>query len=104
MSARRERPSRAGWQLLARAVKDQRNWVVLGVTAGLFWTGAKVAVPTLAQLAIDRGIISRDHGALLEWSLAILGVGIVSAVCTGLRSVSSMTPVQNFSRVVRAAT
>src|SRR5947207_11427648 len=85
MSARRERPSRAGWQLLARSVKDQRSWVALGVTAGLFWTAAKVAVPTLAQLAIDQGIISRDNGALLEWSLAILAVGIVSAVCTGLR-------------------
>src|SRR2546429_1557547 len=85
MSARRERPSRAGWHLLARSVKDQRSWVALGVTAGLFWTAAKVAVPTLAQLAIDQGIISRDHGALLEWSLAILAVGIVSAVCTGLR-------------------
>jgi ATP-binding cassette, subfamily B, bacterial len=85
MSARRERPPRAGWQLLARAVKDQRSWVALGVTAGLLWTAAKVAVPTLAQLAIDQGIISRDDGALLEWSLAILAVGIVSAVCTGLR-------------------
>src|SRR5437588_4165911 len=85
MSARRERPPRAGWQLLARAVKDQGSWVALGVTAGLFWTAAKVAVPTLAQLAIDQGIISRDNGALLEWSLAILAVGIVSAVCTGLR-------------------
>jgi ATP-binding cassette subfamily B protein len=85
MSARGGRPSRAGWQLLARAVKDQRNWVALGVTAGLFWTAAKVAVPTLAQLAIDQGIIASNQRALLEWSLAILAVGIVSAVCTGLR-------------------
>jgi ATP-binding cassette subfamily B protein len=85
MSARDGRPSRAGWQLLARAVKDQRNWVALGVTAGLFWTAAKVAVPTLAQLAIDRGIIASNQRALLEWSLAIFAVGIVSAVCTGLR-------------------
>ncbi|HWC37098.1 MAG TPA: ABC transporter ATP-binding protein [Acidimicrobiales bacterium] len=85
MSARGGRPSRAGWQLLARAVKDQRNWVALGVTAGLVWTAAKVAVPTLAQLAIDRGIIASNQRALLEWSLAIFGVGIVSAVCTGLR-------------------
>ncbi|HEY1635643.1 MAG TPA: ABC transporter ATP-binding protein [Acidimicrobiales bacterium] len=85
MSAPRERPSRAGWQLLARAVKDQRNWVALGVTAGLFWTAAKVAVPTLAELAIDQGIIGKNQRALLTWSLTILAVGVVSAVCTGLR-------------------
>ena len=85
MSAPRERPSRAGWQLLTRSVRDQRSWVALGVTAGLFWTAAKVAVPTLAQLAIDQGIIGKDQRALLTWSLTILAVGVVSAVCTGLR-------------------
>jgi ATP-binding cassette subfamily B protein len=59
--------------------------VALGVTAGLFWTAAKVAVPTLAQLTIDRGIVSKNSTALLTWSLAIAGVGVVSAVCIGLR-------------------
>jgi ATP-binding cassette subfamily B protein len=59
--------------------------VALGVTAGLFWTAAKVAVPTLAQLTIDRGIVSKNSTALLKWSLAIAGVGVVSAVCIGLR-------------------
>src|SRR3981189_2218320 len=85
MSAPGEQRSRAGWQLLARAVKDQRSWVALGVTAGLFWTAAKAAVPTLAQLAIDQGIIGKSQRALLTWSLTILAVGVVSAVCTGLR-------------------
>ncbi|HEX6477008.1 MAG TPA: ABC transporter ATP-binding protein, partial [Acidimicrobiales bacterium] len=85
MSAPGERPSRAGWQLLARAVKDQRNWVALGVTAGLFWTAAKVAVPFLAELAIDQGIIGKNQTALLTWSLTIFAVGVVSAACTGLR-------------------
>ena len=76
---------KAGWRLLSRAVKQQRRWVILGVLAGLAWTAARVAVPTLTRLAIDRGILARQHGALLTYSLAIVAVGIVSAVCVGLR-------------------
>ncbi len=79
------RDSRAGWRLIARAIKEQRRWVILGVLAGLVWTAARVAVPTLTRLAIDRGILASQQGALLTWSLAIVAVGIVSAVCTGLR-------------------
>ena len=58
---------------------------MLGVLAGLLWTSAKVAVPSLSRIGIDRGIIGRQHGALLRWSLVILAVGSVSAVCVGLR-------------------
>ena len=43
------------------------TWV--GVLFGLIWTAAKVSVPTLARLAIDRGIIADEQGALLRYSL-----------------------------------
>jgi ATP-binding cassette subfamily B protein len=59
--------------------------VLGGVFAGLVWTAAKVAVPRLAQLAIDHGIVHPRQGALLKWSLVIVVVGVVSAVATGVR-------------------
>ncbi|MGI8791611.1 MAG: ABC transporter ATP-binding protein [Acidimicrobiales bacterium] len=76
---------RSGWRLLRRAVAPQKRGVALGVLAGLCWTAAKVAVPSLTRKAIDQGIIDGDRSALMSWTLAILGVGLIAAVCTGLR-------------------
>jgi ATP-binding cassette subfamily B protein len=44
-----------------------------------------VTVPLLATRAIDHGIIADDSGALLTYSLMLLGVGVVQGACTGLR-------------------
>ena len=60
-------------------------WVVLGVTVGMLWTFGRISVPTFTGEAIDRGIEQYDSGALLAWTVAILAVGAVQAVCTGLR-------------------
>ncbi len=49
------------------------------------WTAAKVTIPTLTRIAIDRGVIEDEPGALARWSLAMLLVGLVSAACTGTR-------------------
>src|SRR5688500_14825022 len=78
-------PRGRAWGLLAEGVRPQRRSVVLGVLAGLGWTLAKVAVPSLARVAIDRGIIDNEPGALLRWTLAMVAVGVVAAVCVGLR-------------------
>ena len=77
--------ARRGWRLLRRAVAEQKRAVALGVLVGLGWTAAKVAVPSLAQRAIDQGIIKSQHGALLKWGLIMLAVGSVQATCTGMR-------------------
>ena len=76
---------RSGWALLRRALAKQRRLVVTGVLWGLVWTVAKVAVPSLTGRAIDVGIIRGDSGALVRWSLIIVGVGVVVGVSTGLR-------------------
>ena len=79
-------PSRRdGWRLLWSTIRRHRGGVIGGVVAGGLWTGAKVMVPALSQRAIDRGIISDQPGALLRWTVAIVIVGLVSAVCVGLR-------------------
>jgi ATP-binding cassette, subfamily B, bacterial len=64
-----------------------RQWrgLTAGVIAGLAWTAAKVAVPALVAVAIDRGIGDDSNTALLRWSLAILVAGVVAGVCSGLR-------------------
>jgi ATP-binding cassette subfamily B protein len=53
--------------------------------AGVVWTGARVAVPALTGHAIDDGIVSGDFAVALEFTVAILAVGLVQATCTGLR-------------------
>jgi ATP-binding cassette subfamily B protein len=78
-------PRRAGWRLLGTTIRPQRTGIIIGVVAGLVWTAAKVTIPTLTRVAIDRGVIHDEPGALARWSLAMLVVGLVSALCTGTR-------------------
>jgi ATP-binding cassette subfamily B protein len=77
---------RAGWRLMRSAVKPHRKSVWIGVVAGLGWTAARVAVPTMVGIAVDRTIVQHhDNGALLHWVIAILAVGAVQALCTAMR-------------------
>ena len=76
---------RSGWRLLGRTVWEQRGGIALGVTAGLCWTGGKVAVPALVRQAIDRGIASGSSEEVARWALWIGLSGLVAAIFTGLR-------------------
>ncbi|MGH9301864.1 MAG: ABC transporter ATP-binding protein, partial [Acidimicrobiales bacterium] len=78
-------PPRSGWALLARTVGENRRLVVLGILAGIGWTAAKVAVPSMTQRAIDEGITKALPGALWHWCLLILVLGLAQGTCTGLR-------------------
>ena len=57
----------------------------LGVGAGLLWAVARVSIPALAGIAITRGIAKDDWSVIAFWTGMILLVGLVQAVCTGLR-------------------
>ena len=77
---------RDGWRLMRSAVKPHRKTVWVGVLAGLGWTAARVAVPTMVGIAVDRTIVKHhDNGALMRWVVAILAVGAVQALCTAVR-------------------
>jgi len=77
---------RAGWRLMRSAVKPHRRTVWVGVLAGLGWTAARVAVPTMVGIAVDRTIVKHhDNAALFRWVIAILVVGVVQAVSTAIR-------------------
>jgi ATP-binding cassette subfamily B protein len=67
------------------AIGVYRGWVLVGVLAGLGWTAARVSIPALTGIAIDRGIVTDDYPAALRWTLVILAVGLVQALCTGVR-------------------
>ena len=63
-----------GW--LAR-----RSWSSITAAAlfGILWMLCQSLVPAIIGRAIDAGLTHRDAGALLTWSLVLLGVGLVQA-------------------------
>ncbi len=76
---------RGGWSLIRDLLGARVGWVAVGVSTGLLWAMARVAVPYLVMQAIDRGIIHEDLGALVRWTAAAAGVGFLAALCAGLR-------------------
>ncbi|MEO6467842.1 MAG: ABC transporter ATP-binding protein [Acidimicrobiia bacterium] len=76
---------RDGWRLMRSSIASQRSWVVGGVAAGVVWTAAKLTIPLLAAAAIDDGMRHGDQGKVIRLTLVMVAVGIVQAICTGLR-------------------
>ncbi len=72
-----------GWQLLWRALLEQKRALILGVVIGVTWTAAKVAVPQLTKVAIDEGI--EQNGPLLAWALFIALAGLATGLLTAGR-------------------
>ena len=67
------------------SIATQRSWVVGGVAAGVIWTAAKLTIPLLAAAAIDDGMRHGDQGKVIRLTIVIVAIGIVQAICTGLR-------------------
>jgi ATP-binding cassette subfamily B protein len=76
---------RAGWRLIFSAVRPQKWWVAGGVAAGVLWTVAKLTVPLLAAAAVDDGIRQGEGGTVIALTVAMIAVGVVQAIATGLR-------------------
>jgi ATP-binding cassette, subfamily B, bacterial len=74
-----------GRSLLLSQLRSQRLGVTLGVVISLVWSAAKVSVPRVVSVAIDRGISNNDHGALVQWSIVIGALGVLSAIGQGFR-------------------
>ncbi|HVM52479.1 MAG TPA: ABC transporter ATP-binding protein [Acidimicrobiales bacterium] len=74
-----------GRTLLTSQLRTQLVGVSIGVLISLLWSAAKVSVPKVVQVAIDRGIEADDGDALLRWTLVIGALGLVSAVGQGFR-------------------
>jgi ATP-binding cassette subfamily B protein len=74
-----------GRTLLLSQLKTQWVGVTAGVLISLVWSAGKVSVPRVVSVAIDRGVDRNDHGALLQWSIVIGCLGILSACGQGFR-------------------
>jgi len=72
----------AAWPFVRAIVRSQAHGVSGAVLSGLLWQTGAVGAPLVVKYAIDHGIVTRDHHALLIWLLVLLGVGLLE-VCAG---------------------
>ena len=69
-------PRRYLWWL----VRSQWRWAVLAALASVGWMFSLVLPPYFISAAIDDGLRRHDVTALVWWSAAIIGIGVVSAL------------------------
>jgi ATP-binding cassette subfamily B protein len=77
----------AAWRFVRAVVRAQAGGVTGAVVAGLLWQTGAVAAPLIVKYAIDHGIVTRDHHALVIWLLALLGVGLLEVAAGGMRHI-----------------
>jgi ABC-type multidrug transport system fused ATPase/permease subunit len=66
-------------------VRRQRGRIALGAFFGSTWMVLLMAPPYLAARAIDTGLRERDAGALVGWTLTLVGVAVVTAAVSAMR-------------------
>ncbi|CAN5770737.1 ABC transporter ATP-binding protein [soil metagenome] len=65
--------------------RGQWRTLVLGTVLGTVWMLSQAMVPAVVGSAIDDGLIGGDRGALLTWSLAVVGLALLTAASGTLR-------------------
>ncbi len=75
-----DEPPADGDRLLVWLARRQWRTLLAGACFGIPWMLSIALVPAAVGRAVDAGIVARDGRALLLWSLAVLGLGVVSAV------------------------
>jgi ATP-binding cassette subfamily B protein len=64
-------------------LRQQRRGLMAGMAVGLLWSAAKVTVPRLTRVAVDRGVVGRE--SLWFWSGIIAAVAVIAGVFAGWR-------------------
>ncbi|MFQ6171826.1 ABC transporter ATP-binding protein [Oryzobacter sp. R7] len=77
--AAHEEPPADADRLLVWLARRQWRTLVAGAACGIPWMLATALIPAAVGRAVDAGIVQRDATALVTWSLAVLGLGLVSA-------------------------
>src|ERR671935_264425 len=77
----------AAWRFVRAIARSQSGGVTGAVVSGLLWQTGAVGAPLVVKYAIDHGIVTRDHRALVLWLLALLGVGLLEVGAGGLRHI-----------------
>lgn len=65
--------------------KGQWRLLGIGMLCGVLWMPAQALIPAALGKAIDQGVAAGDQGALLRWSLVLLGLGALQAAAGAAR-------------------
>jgi ATP-binding cassette, subfamily B, bacterial len=93
----------SAWRFLRAVIRSQSGGVAGAVTSGLLWQAGAVAAPLVVKYAIDHGIVTHDHHALLIWLLVLLGVGMLEVVAGAFRPLYAIRNRANSDARVRDA-
>ena len=72
-------------QLLLWVGRRQLGTIALGIAFGMVWMVAQALMPFAIGHAIAEGVVDEDRGALVFWTLFLLGLGLVQAVTGVMR-------------------
>ena len=76
---------RSPWAYLLWLMKGQWHTLLLGMLLGVVWMVCQAVMPAVIGRAIDDGIAARDTSGLLQWTGAMLGIGVLQAVAGIMR-------------------
>jgi ABC-type multidrug transport system fused ATPase/permease subunit len=74
-----EADHRSAWRYLFWMMNGQRGTLLAAMGFGIVWMVAQAVMPAMIGRAIDRGVAARDVQALLGWTAAMLGIGLLQA-------------------------
>ena len=74
-------PGRYLWWLM----KGQWHTLLLGMLFGIVWMVCQAVMPAVIGHAIDDGIAAQDTGSLVQWTLAMFGIGVLQAAAGIMR-------------------
>ncbi|MBA2475067.1 MAG: ABC transporter ATP-binding protein [Actinobacteria bacterium] len=77
--------TRSPLRLLVWVGRCQLGTLGAGVLFGVFWMVAQALMPFAIGRAIEQGIVDADNGALLLWTLVLLGLGATQAFAGVMR-------------------
>jgi ABC-type multidrug transport system fused ATPase/permease subunit len=71
---------RGPWRYLLWMAASFRRAIAMDCVFNGMWTGAQALTPGAIGEAVNAGLVARDQTALIWWGLAILGLGVITAV------------------------
>ena len=77
--------TRSPWRFLLWLIHGQRRTVLAGACYGVLWMLAQAVAPLFVGRALDAGVADRDASALVWWTVALAGLGLVQAAAGILR-------------------
>ena len=66
-------------------MKGQWHTLLMGMVFGVVWMVCQAVMPSVIGHAIDDGIAARDTSGLVQWTAAMLGIGVLQAAAGIMR-------------------